>query len=128
MTIISFETSSNKSTRDKKKNTFHSTEKGYIIRGQNAITHQKKKILYLGLRWWEILLGVSFLELGTFGLRLQLCILGLEDHIPNGKGVLKRLGFHWKLSLLTPSSYFWNFSISKRSLGGKELLSRRDRI
>ena len=28
---------------DKKKNTFHSTEKGYIIRGQNAITKKKKK-------------------------------------------------------------------------------------
>ena len=28
---------------DKKKNTFHSTEKGYIIQGQNAITKKKKK-------------------------------------------------------------------------------------
>ena len=43
MTIINFETSNNKSTRDKKKNTFHSTERGCIILGQNAITQKKKK-------------------------------------------------------------------------------------
>ena len=43
MTIISFETSSNKSTGDKKKNTFHSTKRGYIILGQNAITQKKKE-------------------------------------------------------------------------------------
>ena len=42
MTIISFETSNNKSKRDKRKNIFHSTKKGYIILGQNAI---KKKDL-----------------------------------------------------------------------------------
>ena len=41
MTIISFETSSDKSTKDKKKNTFHLTKKEYIIRGQNAITKKK---------------------------------------------------------------------------------------
>ena len=41
MTVISFETYNNKGTKDKKKNTFHSIEKGYIIRGQNAITKKK---------------------------------------------------------------------------------------
>ena len=43
---------------DKKKNTFHSTEKGYIIRGQNAITKKKKKRSYIsvfadGRSFWE---------------------------------------------------------------------------
>ena len=95
MTIICFETSNNKSKRDKRKNTFHSTEKGYIILGQNAIKKKKKKkILYLGLCRREILLGVSFLGRGTLGLRLQLHILDLGDYILDAKGILGRLGFH----------------------------------
>ena len=66
----------------------------------------QKKILYIGLCQWKVLLRISFLGLGTLGLRLQLCILGLGDHIPDGKGILVGLGFHWKLSLLIHSSSF----------------------
>ena len=67
-------------------------------------THIKlqKKILYLGLHLWRVLLRINLLGLGILSLRLKLCVLGLGNCIPDCKGILT----HSK----------------KESLGGRELL------
>ena len=78
---------------------------------QNAITkhvHRKlrRKIICLGLRLWRVHLRINLLGLGVLGLRLKLCLLVLGDYILDCEGILRGLGFHRWLSLLTHSSPF----------------------
>ena len=96
---------------------------------QNAITKKKKKctprklqkkILYLGLHRWRVLLKISLLGLRVPNLRLKPCILGLVNYIPDGEHILRGIGLYRWLSHLTHSIPFRNFSIRRRGLSGRE--------
>ena len=65
----------------------------------------------LGLVFKRVLLGISNLGMDIISFGLNLHVFGLKDHIPNCKGVLGGLVFHWWLSFLTHPSPFRNFGI-----------------
>ena len=65
---------------------------------------KKKKILYLGLCLWRVLLGINSLEVGITSLGLSLRILSLRDHVRDREIILRLIGLdHW-LDLLALSS------------------------
>ena len=83
------------------------------------------EILGLGLR--RVFLGISSLGVNITSFRLSLSILGLGDHILDCKGIFRGVGLHQRLSLLTHSSPFRDFSFGMGNLGGRELHRRRNR-